>query len=78
VLRDVLLGEHCPRCGAGAIGAESERVASTMYVVMCEHFAWHELQVWFVRCGLCRRVWPVVAQQQEISEALALAVLRTP
>ena len=75
MLHDILRGEHCLHCGASAIGAESKRVVATTYHVLCEHLRWHQLDIWFMRCGLCRRIWPIVVQQQEVSENTAIEAL---
>ncbi len=76
MIRDILYGERCPRCGAGAIGAESQRVAALEQHVMCDHFLWWRLDLWLIKCGLCTFIWPVVAQAQEVSPDDVLAAVR--
>ncbi len=76
MIRDVLHGERCPHCGAGVLGAESERVAVFEQLAMCEHRFWWRLNLWLIRCGLCSFLWPVVAQAQQVSQDDVLAAVR--
>ncbi len=75
MIRDVLRGERCPRPGAGAIAAESERVGVLRQHGMCEHLVWWCIEMWLVRCGLCGFTWPVVAQAGEVSLETVLAAV---
>lgn len=70
---DVLREVSCPHCGAGALGAESERVGVLTQYGMCEHLDWWNLNTWLVRCGLCQFVFPIVAQAMVTTEAEVVA-----
>jgi hypothetical protein len=76
MLTDLLRDHHCPKCGADALAAESERLGALQLFSMCEHLTWWQVNLWLVRCGLCAFVFPIVAQAEQVDDSRVLAASR--
>lgn len=76
MITDILRGERCPNCGADAIGAESRRLGELNQYAACEHLAWWRLQVWLIECGVCRFIFPIVAQAEQVDADVVVEASR--